>query len=163
MNFIGGLFLHYQREIQETLLLAWLEMTMSVRGNRFLSDFSLNEIMICNLLIRQQETNQPPLTATELCTRTHLLKSQMNHILTNMEARHLIQRERGDTDKRMVYVHLREEALSLYQQEHEHILQILETVCTSLGYENAQTLADLMQKASVAATSTYSPIPKEES
>ena len=48
MNFIGGLFLHYQREIQETLLLAWLEMTMSVRGNRFLSDFSLNEIMICN-------------------------------------------------------------------------------------------------------------------
>ena len=96
------------QQMQEDLLYAWMEMSVFIRGNRILADLSFNEVMICGMLYRQQEADTP-LTATELGERTNLLKSQINHILTDMETRGLIERTRSTTDKRVVYVRLSQE------------------------------------------------------
>ena len=136
-----------RKRMQEDLLYAWMEMSLHIRGNRILSDFSFNEILIYGLLSRRQKANLPPMTATELGNYTRLLKSQINHILTSMEERGLIRRERSTQDKRVIYVHPLESALPRYEKEHEKVLNIVDCVFSSLGEEDAKTLTLLMRKA----------------
>jgi len=139
-----------RREIHEELLYAWMEMSLQIRGNRILSDFSFNEMMLYGMLQRRQSAGLPPISATELGSYTKLLKSQINHILTQMENRGLIRRERSTRDKRVVYVHPLEGALPRYEKEHEKVLQIVEHVFSVLGDNDAQTLTVLMRKATAA-------------
>lgn len=131
------------RNLQEELLLSWMAMEVCIRGNRLLSDLSMNEMLICNLLYQHPEG----VTATELCRHTRLLKSQMNRILTSMEEQGLIRRERDSRDKRAVWVYLQEAALPRYLQEHRHVLGIVGKVCGALGEEEAGQLSHLMRKA----------------
>ena len=133
-------------KLQENLLYAWMEMSVFIRGNRILKDLSFNEVMICGMLHRQQDTDTP-LTATELGERTNLLKSQINHILTDMEKRGLIQRTRSTTDKRVVYVQLSEEGRKRYLQEHAKVMEILEEVHQKLGSEKALELTNMLKQA----------------
>ena len=135
-----------EQHMQEELLSAWMEMSVFIRGNRILSDLSFNEVMICGLLYRQQESD-PPLTATELGEHTNLLKSQMNHILTGMEQRGLIERTRSTTDKRAVYVQLSQEGRAAYTQEHARVMEILEAVYREFGREKTQELTAMLKKA----------------
>ena len=148
-----------ERQIQEELLQAWMGMVTYIRGNRLLSSLSVNEMLICNILYQQRLSGGPPVTATMLCERTQLLKSQMNHILNSMEQRMLIERTPDRSDRRLVSIRLREEAIPTYRQEHEKVLKIVNAVCTSLGQESAHTLAALMRQATAAVNSAIS---KEE-
>ena len=133
--------------MQEDLLHAWMQMSVFVRGNRLLSDFSFNEIMICGLLFRQQESGAAPLTATELGERTNLLKSQINHILTQMESRNWVERIRSTSDKRVVYIRLTETGRENYLKEHEKVLGILNEVHRELGSEKTMELTCLLKQA----------------
>lgn len=141
-----------QRQLQEELLRAWMAMEVCIRGNRLLSTFSMNEMLVCNLLFQRQQENGAPVTATELCAHTRLLKSQMNRLLNDMESRDLICKERSATDKREVHVRLKDTALPCYLREHEHVLNIVGQVCASLGAEDAQRLAVLMNRAAATVS-----------
>lgn len=136
-----------KRQKEEQLLHAFLEMSAYIRGNRILSRFSFNEIMICNLLYRRQSVGEQAATATEIVAWTKLLKSQVNHILTGMEEKGLISRTRSENDKRIVYITLREDALPLYLQEHEYVLQIMDLIYETMGSEKMQTLIELVSQA----------------
>ena len=138
---------HNTHTIQEELLHAWMQMSVFVRGNRLLAEFSFNEIMICGLLYRCQESGTKPLTATELGEQTNLLKSQINHILTQMEQRGWIERIRSTSDKRVIYVHLSELGRESYLKEHAKVLEILNIVHRELGSEKTQELATLLNQA----------------
>lgn len=133
--------------MQEDLLHAWMQMSVFIRGNRLLSDFSFNEIMICGLLFRQQESGAASLTATELGERTNLLKSQINHILTQMESRNWVERIRSTSDKRVVYIRLTETGRENYLKEHEKVLGILNEVHRELGSEKTMELTCLLKQA----------------
>lgn len=139
------------RPDQEALLEAWMGMTAVIRGNRLLEGLSMNEMLICNVLYQQRQQGGPPVTATELCRRTRLLKSQINHILTSMEDRRLIRRVRSQEDRRSIHIQLREEALPLYQREHRAVLEILGAVCGALGEGGARQLTELLTRATAAA------------
>ena len=134
------------QQMQEDLLYAWMEMSVFIRGNRILADLSFNEVMICGMLYRQQEA-AAPLTATELGERTNLLKSQINHILTDMETRGLIERTRSTTDKRVVYVQLSQEGREVYSQEHAKVMEILKEVYQEFGSEKTLELTTMLKKA----------------
>ena len=132
---------------QEQLLEAWMAMEVCIRGNRLLSEFSMNEMLVCNALYHQRLTGGNPVTATDLCAKTQLLKSQMNRLLGGMEADGLIRREQNSTDKRESYVYLEDAALPRYLKEHRHVLCIVEQVSTALGETDTKHLTALMLKA----------------
>ena len=134
-----------EQQIQENLLQAWMEMSVFIRGNRILTGLSFNEVMICGMLYRQP--SDTPLTATELGERTNLLKSQINHILTGMERRNLIERTRSTADKRVVYVQLSEEGRRTYAQEHAGVMAILAAVHEEFGSEKTKELTAMLKKA----------------
>lgn len=136
---------------REALLEAWMGMTAVIRGNRLLDGLSMNEMLICNVLYQQRRQGGPPVTATDLCRHTRLLKSQINHILTSMEKRRLIRRVRSQEDRRVIHIQLQSEALPLYRREHETVMEILETICGAMGEDGARQLTALLNQATAAA------------
>ena len=96
-------------ELNEKLLRAWLKMSTSVVNNRVVTELSFNEALICNILFREQLVNQNlRVTATELCNKTKMLKSQMNKVLVSLENQNMIERFPAPEDKRKAYFSLAE-------------------------------------------------------
>ena len=132
---------------REELLSAWIEMSVSIRGNRILSEHSFNESVICGLLYRQMQEGGQRLTATDICEQTKLLKSQINRILNGMERQNMIERVRSIEDKRKVYISLKEDYVKTYLEDHEKVLQIMDVFSSKMGEEKMQTLTKLMREA----------------
>ena len=67
--------------LNEELLEAWLRLSCVIDNQRLAADFPFNEALVCGLL-----SQGGCRTASELCARTRILKSQMNAILRSLEA-----------------------------------------------------------------------------
>jgi len=128
--------------IEEDLLQAWIASSVCIRGNRLLKELSFNEIIICNTLYHHGR-----MTATDLCNKTRLLKSQVNKVLTGMEKKQLITRERDKSDHRRLYVSLNESHTDVYLHEHDHVLSIMSEIKKEIGEENMKILTDLLNRA----------------
>jgi len=137
---------HVGCDPQEQLLQAWLDMSLVIRGNRLVSGFSLNEMIICRVLYERQEQGGEAVTATELCSRMQLLKSQINKLLTTMEKNGTIERVRSESDKRKIEIRLCEEGARQYVEEHARILKIICYVHSRLGDAEAEHFTQLMNE-----------------
>lgn len=132
---------------QEELLQSWIDMSLRIRGNRLVSGFSFNEIVICRILYEQQHQGGDPVTAADLCRRMQLLKSQINKILTSMEKQGLIERVRSESDRRKMKIRLKPGAEQVYMDAHERILKIMAYVYHQLGEEQSEQLTALLRSA----------------
>lgn len=135
------------QNLEERLLTAWLNMSYSIRANRIISSFSFNEIILYNILYKNYQSSSSPLTATDLCMETKLLKSQINRILTSMESKGYIRRLRSEEDKRKVYVLLNEETLNIYLSEHQKVISLMSKIQNTMGYDDMSELTVLIEKA----------------
>ena len=123
-------------QLNEVLLGAWLKISTAINNSRLVSEMSYNESLICNILYRNAtEHSDRFLTATDLCAETKILKSQMNRILTQLEEKNLITRERSSQDKRKIYVRLTSEQSNAYLRQHAQILKLLDDIIEKLGDE----------------------------
>ena len=126
-------------QLNESLLGAWLRLSIAINNSRVVSEISYNESLICNILYRNAtESPEQNLTATDLCKETRILKSQMNRILTQLEKKNLITRERSAEDKRKVFVRLTSEQSNAYLRQHAQILELLDTIIDKLGEEQTK-------------------------
>ncbi len=135
--------------MNEALLNSWLRISTTVNNPRLVSEMTYNESLVCNILYQHRHTsNSQPITATDLCRMTNMLKSQMNRTLTQLEARGMITRERSSQDKRQIYITMNLEQCHTYEQQHERILRILDAVIHKLGVEKSQTAIELFNNIS---------------
>lgn len=124
----------------EQLLDAWLNLTSTLWNTRIVSSLPYNEAHVMGILLRRS-TKDAPMTATDLIRRTRLLKSQMNKILTRLEALGYITRVRSVQDKRMIHVLLTEEGKTAYLKEHEGVEAILGQLVSRIGADRALSVA----------------------
>ncbi len=126
-------------DLNEQMLNAWLRLSTDVSNDRLVKNMPFNEALICNILNQESSGN---ITATDLCEKTKMLKSQMNRTLKSMEEKGLIVRERSMRDQRQVYISLSPEHRSLFEEEHEKNLQIVGVILDRYGRDNARALID---------------------
>ena len=70
------------QNINEKVLNAWLKLSTTICNERIVSELPFNESFICGILHRNAvEHPDKKITATELCEKTNMQKSQMNRIL----------------------------------------------------------------------------------
>ncbi len=138
--------------LNEELLHAWLRVSTSIVNSRIVSELSYNETLVCNALYRNRlEQGEKPLTATDLCGMTNMLKSQMNRTLNLLEVKGLITRERSTEDKRQVFVRFEPEKADAYQAQHARILKLLDGIIEELGVEQAEEIrTSLIRIADIA-------------
>ena len=125
-------------QLNERLLGAWLKISTIINNSRLVSEMSYNESLICNILYRNAiEHPDQLLTATDLCAETRILKSQMNRILTQLEEKKLIIRERSSEDKRKFFLRLTTDESNTYIKQHTQILDLLDNIIEKIGKEKA--------------------------
>ena len=124
----------------DQLLDAWLTLTSTLWNTRIVSSMSFNECHILGILLRHGNDGKPQ-TATGLIALTHLLKSQMNKVLTTLEGKGFITRERAEHDRRLVYIRLTDAGRDAYVSEHTHIDAVLRKVVERIGESKALTVA----------------------
>lgn len=130
--------------MNEKLLDAWLKLTTAIVNERLVSDLPYNESVICNILYKNyRKTPDCPVTATDLCQKMKMQKSQMNRTLSSMEEKQLIRRERSLTDRRQVLVRLNMDQLEVYQRQHERILELIGKLLERIGPEKADDIVDM--------------------
>lgn len=127
-------------DLCEDLLTSWLCLTASVRNERLVRSMTFREVFICNILFHAETDQLEEITATTIVQRTGILKSQVNKILEDMEREGLIMRVRSPKDKRFVFLHLTDLGKEKYQEEHKHILRIMEHLLAELGDDEAKAL-----------------------
>ena len=124
----------------DKLLDAWLNLTSTLWNTRLVSSMTFNEAHVLGILLRHQ-SDEEPMTATDLIRRTRLLKSQMNKIITSLEGRGYVSRVRASLDKRMIHIHLTAEGERAYLEQHKAVEDILEQLIERIGAERALLVA----------------------
>ena len=133
-------------DMREQLLDAWLNLSSTITNERLVSGFSYNEALVMNLLYRQYKNEEEqPLTATMLCRKTNILKSQMNAILNALEKKQMILRSRSQEDRRQIEVKLNPERLEAFIQCHERSLKLADGVLERLKGEEARQAVVMLQ------------------
>ena len=135
-------------QMSEALLDGWLQMSTAISNERLVKAMTYNESMVCGFLYRQSlRKNKEALTATELCRRLSMKKSQMNLVLNRLESQEIIRRERSRQDRRQVYLFLTDQGVPFYEKAHKEILKLPGGVIERMGEEKARRLTELMKEA----------------
>lgn len=135
--------------LNESLLAAWLRLSTSINNSRVVSELTYNESLVCNLLYQNSISgNEQQMTATDLCQKTKILKSQMNRTLNHLEEIGIISRERSSQDKRRVFISLNKVQASKYEIQHEKILTLLDSIIEKLGDEKVFQTIDVLNTIS---------------
>lgn len=132
-------------KMMEELLDAWMGMAMGIRGNRILKNLSFNEMVVCRILYQAERENRE-VTATDICARSRLLKSQVNKLLNDMENNCIIERHRDQNDKRRILITLSEKNRGVYLEEHDHVMEILKKISRQFDREETEFLIEKMRK-----------------
>lgn len=120
--------------IEEDLLRVWLSLTAVICSRRMVSGMTFNQAVACNHLLYQAQSDPDhPLTATDLCEKMGLLKSQMNGILDQLESRSYICRSRSSHDRRQICLHITEEGKAAYEVSHSRASKLLSALVERVG------------------------------
>ena len=133
----------------DKLLDAWLNLSSTLWNTRLVSSMTYNEAHVLGILLRRRD-DAVPQTAADLIARTHLLKSQMNKVLTTLESKLFITRERAKDDKRLVYIRLTPEGEDAYLRQHVHIEALLNKIIERIGVSEALSIADRLNEVTHA-------------
>ena len=126
-------------QLYEKLLSSWVRLSTAVVNNRVVTNMSYNESLVCHVLYENTLAEKPQeLTATDLCEKTHFLKSQMNRILTSLENKNIITRIRSLKDKRQINIALNMDHAGLFKTQHEHIIKLIETIVDRIGLDTTK-------------------------
>lgn len=137
------------KNLNETLLDAWLRISTSVINSRVVSELSYNESLVCNALYKAKMAHpEQQLTATDLCISTKIVKSQMNRTLNQLEKKSIILRERSSDDKRKVFISMNTDKNSEYEKQHKEILYLIDNIIEKLGPGKAEETIALFHQIS---------------
>lgn len=130
----------------DDLLSAWLALNSTLWNTRLVVDLTYNEAHVLGILYRHREVSDVPLTATDLIRHTHLLKSQMNKVLTALEQAGHIVREQAESDKRMRYITLTPTGEAAYLRERTRADDFIAPLIERIGVGQAKYVAAQMNE-----------------
>ena len=132
------------QNINEKILGAWLKLSTAICNERIVSELPYNESLVCGILHENAvERPEEKITATDLCEKTNIQKSQMNRILNTLEEKGLIFRRRSEKDKRRVYVTMNMDNAEVYERQHKNILRVVDEIIEKVGKEKADEIVQL--------------------
>lgn len=132
------------QNMNEKVLNAWLRLSTTICNERIVSEMPYNESLICGILHHNALAHpEKKITATELCEKTNIQKSQMNRTLNSMEEKGLIFRKRSEKDKRQVFVSINMENAEVYERQHKNVLNFVDQVLEKVGNDKAEEIIQL--------------------
>lgn len=132
-------------KISEDFLDAWLKLSVILRNKRYMINLSFNEGIICHLLYKESLKDKKGIALKDICSKTKILKSQVNRLITGLENKKIINRNKSLEDKRVVLVSLSEYGEKVYKKEYSRIIKLVNGLVKKIGEEKTKTATDIFE------------------
>ncbi|WP_159438335.1 MarR family winged helix-turn-helix transcriptional regulator [Olsenella urininfantis] len=143
------------KNVDESLLDAWLSLSTTAENIRVTAGLTHNEMLVCYVLFRQIERDpEKKLTPTEIAARTKIRKSQVNRNLNKLEDKGIITREHSKIDRRRVFVRMNLDQAQMFHDEYKNLLELVNQVIDLLGAERCEQIVEDITR--VVALAEYS-------
>lgn len=135
-------------KLEENLIHSWLALHLATKENKYVKKLSFNEIATLHYIKKSEDSDLGYITAKELSFNLHMLKSQVNLLIKQLLKKGYINRTKNTSDKRIHEIRLTKEGLSVYEKEHEFILNISNRIIEVIGLKSAEEIVDIFTQAS---------------
>lgn len=129
----------------ERVLDAWIAMAMAVNAERRINGMTFNEAVICHLL---SASDDHQMTASQLCAKTNMQKSQMNRTLNAMEEKKLIIRKRSESDLRKILITCNPENTVSFSSMHTDVLSFVNGILSQLNEDEIEDAVRIFTRVS---------------
>lgn len=109
------------------------------------SRFNNTELRLLAEVISAKYDNRR-LISTQIAELIGVTRSAVSQIVNNLESRGIVKRVADDVDRKIAYIEMTEEALSLYEKDLENMQQVADKIITSYGKEKFAQLYDLYEE-----------------
>ncbi len=139
----------------EALLLSWVKLTAIVKNSRITKGLMYNEavVMLC-LYRRFKEDGEGLVSVKELLAGTGMLKSLLNRTINALEEKGLLEKTKGTSDRRTLFVKCVKEKLDVFIKVHQSSLEVAENIINIIGEEDTLQFIKIVEKIEVSG---YSP------
>ncbi|MCD8179955.1 MAG: MarR family transcriptional regulator [Firmicutes bacterium] len=151
----------YDKELNDivgSVLNTWVRFEGVMRTTMMSGSLTHREFAVCNMI----ENSTEPVTATELCEKLAMHKSQMNRTLSELEKMGIITRERSVEDKRKVYIRLNKDGADAYYDMNGKALAYTEAVVENIGTDRLMRIKDAFSEVSDALSVVTKPEREKE-
>ncbi|MCC8161092.1 MAG: MarR family transcriptional regulator [Oscillospiraceae bacterium] len=131
-----------QKDVVKSVLSTWVQFEGIMRMTMMSGTLTHREFAVCNMI----ENAGEPITATELCKKLAMHKSQMNRTIANLEKMGIIVRERSDADRRKVYIMLNADGAEAYYDMNQKALAYAGAVVDTIGTDRITHIGDAFRE-----------------
>ena len=122
----------------EQLLKSWMALSGVLRNERLVTGFTFREISICEFIYKADKDSI--VTPSDITEYTGMLKSQTHKVLSDLEAKGYITREKNPDDRRQTILKLTDEGKKSYLKEHKEVIKLLDRVTVGMSDAKVKNL-----------------------
>ena len=115
-------------------------------------EFNDTEIRLFSEIIEAKNAGKR-LISTQLADRLGITRSAISQLVNRLEERNMVKRVADDVDRKIAYIELTEQAISIYQEEKSSCCKFVEKILAAFGKEKLDTLLALNEEF-IATVST---------
>ena len=123
--------------IEERMIDAWVLLASTIKENRFLDDFSFNEMMVLGIVYKHKN-----ISFTNLCKETAMLKSLLNRTLTSLIDKNILEMKAFEGDKRKKIISFKDDKYDVYLKEHEKLVKVMTSIKNKIGLKKTEQLVE---------------------
>lgn len=132
---------------EDRLLNAWVKLSGILKNSRITKGLAYNEAIVMLMLYKQYCTDGVGyISVQEIIKETQMLKSLVNRTVNALEAKGLLEKRRGEKDKRTLFVKCVEEKLDVFLEVHNSSLGVANHILEIIGAEDADRFIHIVEK-----------------
>ncbi len=132
---------------EDNLLNAWVKLSGILKNSRITKGLMYNEAIVMLMLYnRYCEDGSGMISVQEIIHETQMLKSLVNRTLNSLESKGLLEKCRGEKDKRTLYVKCVEDKLDVFLNVHASSLVVANQILEIIGEDDADTFIRIVEK-----------------
>ena len=132
---------------ESMLLSSWVKLSGILKNSRITKGLLYNEATVMLLIYnRYNEDGEGLISVKEIISETNMLKSLVNRTVNSLERKGLLIKQKGEKDRRTLYVKCVKERLDVFLEVHKASLLVAERIIDIIGEEDADNFIRIVKK-----------------
>ncbi len=132
---------------EDMLLNAWVKLSGILKNSRITKGLAYNEAIVMLLLYKRYcQDGIGMISIQDIIRETQMLKSLVNRTVNALESKGLLERCRGEKDRRTLSVKCVEDKLDVFLEVHNSSLEVANNILRIIGEEDADNFIRIVEK-----------------
>ena len=130
---------------EEKILDCWIKLSLSLKNERFVSNMSVTESIVCRIIYQGSLINEF-YRQVDIVNKTKMLKSAVNRLMNGLEAKRIVEHYQLENNRKSIYYRLSTEAEKFFLAQHDEIINLVKKILAELTDEEAGSVLYLFNK-----------------